>query len=78
MNIPTPEKTEKTLKDLVRELDRLKESRFVALAVKEQEVRNELETRIAYLHNLEQRGKEIVGRGVDTELIEQFIPVWGC
>lgn len=73
-------KDERTLKDMMRELERLQKSRFVAIAQQDLRVRAQLDAQLRELRALEERGREIVGRDVDVQFLSQFIdvPDWGA
>lgn len=73
-------KEERTIKDMMRELERLQKSRFVAIAQQDIRVRAQLEVQLRELRALEERGKAIVGRDVDVQFLSQFldVPDWGA
>ncbi len=73
-------KDERTIKDMMRELERLQKSRFVAIAQQDLRVRAQLDAQLRELRALEERGREIVGRDVDVQFLSQFIdvPDWGA
>lgn len=73
-------KDERTIKDMMRELERLQKSRFVAIAQQDLRVRAQLDAQLRDLRALEQRGREIVGKDVDVQFLSQFIdvPDWGA
>jgi hypothetical protein len=73
-------KEERTIKDLIRELERLNRSRYVALARKDAEVRKQLEAQLEELHALEERGKAIADADVDVAFLDSLVegPDWGC
>lgn len=75
-----PKKEERTIKDMMRELERLQKSRFVAIAQQDIRVRAQLEAQLQELRALEKRGREIADADVDVQFLSQFIdvPDFGC
>ena len=68
-----PKKDERTLKDMMREVERLEQSRFVAIARQDILLRQRIGAHLDELRRLEARGKEIVGKDVDVQFLSQFI-----
>lgn len=78
INIVPP--SQPTIKDLLRQIDRLQKSEAVMIAEKELQVRGDLEARITALKALEKRGMEIIAAGVDAEFLRGMIggTEFGC
>ena len=80
IDIKVTPKPQPTIKDLLREIDRLQKSEAVRIAEKEIQVRGDLDARITALRAMEKRGMEILDAGVDAEFLRGMVGAtdFGC